>query len=562
MYSSVGFLYHRNCWPWANRSDGFFDLTDPLPFFAAELVWPMNAIATKGLSENMYRAIDVNIGKIILDGQSPGRDIAVFRDELDMHKLSIALEAVQHMDTVFLDASLPKLGLTIKRCSKMGVYLILLHHENNPVPSEAADCDDVVSVADKDHMDEVMDELKHGETRILLGPTLSQLGGASSDMSYRIVSSHGNTWLPKYEIPLRTLRLLHVMGSNVSQFYETLSSTYGYKCIANLGTTGRFDHYVAYIHPSGQWSVGPYKSDTFATEGADRLSTGEAIQELELMGIDCVVPHMFDYDGMTAFRALFSIVKIPLIGCSAEALALSASKSRTNACAHVAGIQVPPFEVIRRGMKPTIALPFVVKPSEEDNSQGIRVVYNEDEVEEALEAAFEFCDDVLCEQFIVPGRELRVGLVEAADGTLEMLPAIEYIVSEDDPVRTKNHKLGLTDSGRVLKLAGGAPGGVILPAILDDSLREKLYAMLCKAHKALGCRDYSIYDLRIDPSGVPYMLETCLYCSFADCSVLVKMQASDGVSKSQLFNRLCERTLSRRVIVNQTKEGTRMRVRC
>lgn len=559
VYDSVGFIYHRNCWPWSNRSEGYYNATDPLPLLGAEIVWPLHAIATKGLSEKLFQKIDVNICKIIVDGPSAGRDLAHYRGKLYMEQITVVLQSLKHMDTLLLDVSVPQARMIIDECRSFNTRVVLLRHENALVPENLNDVGEVIELPDGKISEELLQTHMRGETRILLGADLSKSTGSSSSISYRIVRP-GHTWSPKYEIPLRKLRVLHVMGSCANDFYDTLSTTYGYKCLANVGTDGRFEHFVAHISPSGRWSVSPYIDDDHNRE-EDMISAGEALVKIESMGIDVVVPHMFDYEGMTSYRSLFNILNIPMVGCTADALALSTNKSRTNACARVAGIQVPDFEVLRMGEKPEMSLPFVVKPSEEDNSQGICVVKEEKDVENALNEAFRFCDEVLCEQFIPPGRELRVGLVEKGDGSLDMLPIIEYFVSEKDPIRTKDHKVNTNASGSVQGIAGTAPGGSRLPAEVDDVLKEMLYRMLSKAHRVLGCRDYSIYDIRVDPCGEPYMLETCLYCSFAESSVLVKMQASDGVSTSQLFERLCEKALTRRTLGDECGQSVGMRIR-
>ena len=80
---SVGFLYHLNSWPFANRVEGHLQWNDPLPFFAAQIVWPLDAYARKVLKEGRkFGHIDVNICKIITGGESIGRNLDVFRRRL------------------------------------------------------------------------------------------------------------------------------------------------------------------------------------------------------------------------------------------------------------------------------------------------------------------------------------------------------------------------------------------------------------------------------------------------------------------------------------------------
>lgn len=78
VHKSVGFLFHKNCWPWTSRVDGHFMWSDPLPFFVAQFVWPLYAIASKGMTKLSYEKIDVNICKIIVSGPSPPRNLQFF----------------------------------------------------------------------------------------------------------------------------------------------------------------------------------------------------------------------------------------------------------------------------------------------------------------------------------------------------------------------------------------------------------------------------------------------------------------------------------------------------
>lgn len=125
---------------------------------------------------------------------------------------------------------------------------------------------------------------------------------------------------------------------------------------------------------------------------------------------------------------------------------------------------------------------------------------------------------------------------------MEMLPVIEYFLTEESPIRQPEDKI---TTSKVGKPTGLASGGRACPADVDESLKKKLFQASVTAHRALGCTEYSIYYYRIDPCGEPYLLESCLYCSFAPKSVLVSMQTSIGIHHTELFTRLCERAMSR-----------------
>merc|ERR1712176_841044 len=98
---------------------------------------------------------------------------------------------------------------------------------------------------------------------------------------------------------------------------------------------------------------------------------------------------------------------------------------------------------------------------------------------------------------------------------------------------------------------GGIPttvttGNRKCPADIDPVLHGKLEDLCVKSHRALGCRDYSLYDVRVDPNSEPYFLEACLYCSFAPKSVIIAMAAAQKVEQQTVFEMLIGRTIKRK----------------
>ncbi len=70
---------------------------------------------------------------------------------------------------------------------------------------------------------------------------------------------------------------------------------------------------------------------------------------------------------------------------------------------------------------------------------------------------------------------------------------------------------------------------------LHSPLTDRVRAAARAAHRALGCRHYSLFDFRIDPQGNPWFLEAGLYCSFAPSSVIAVMAAGTGTGVGALF---------------------------
>ena len=254
----------------------------------------------------------------------------------------------------------------------------------------------------------------------------------------------------------------------------------------------------------------------------------------------------------TMYRAILDMLSVPFIGGSVDAMTLTTHKGRSKAVVKAAGVPCAASETLRAGDKPTLAFPYIVKPCSEDNSMGISVVRDASQVEAALAEAFAFDDEVLCEAFVPPGREIRFAVLETGEydsnGTpkLVALPGVEYFMSEEKPIRTSNDKL--TADPKSGKLTFSKPARAC-PASIDPTLQAKLVDAATKAHFALGCRDYSLYDFRIDPEGNPFFLEASLFCCFAANSVIAMMADATGrpeLEHQTLFKALLARALERK----------------
>jgi D-alanine-D-alanine ligase len=288
------------------------------------------------------------------------------------------------------------------------------------------------------------------------------------------------------------------------------------------------------VHRDGSWSFPSDFSDE-ARKSAKRMTIVEASQKILESSVAAVNPIMFCLPGMTTYRTFFDALEVPLIGNDGPVMALSTNKAQSRAVVAAAGVRVPEAELLVQGDQPKMTPPFVLKPCNEDNSMGITLFTGkgEESLDKALKTAFSFDTEVLCERFIPLGREIRCAVLEQEDGTLELLPCLEYFLTQDHPIRASNDKL-VTDSRGVPTTV--TTGNRQCPADIDSVLLGKLEDLCVKSHRALGCRDYSLYDVRIDPDGEPYFLEACLYCSFAPKSVIIAMSAAKGVGQQKVRN--------------------------
>src|ERR1700735_2060364 len=220
------------------------------------------------------------------------------------------------------------------------------------------------------------------------------------------------------------LRVLHLVGSAVSDFFCDLSRLYARDCLAAIDDPGRYEPVIAYVTPGGRWQF-PDDLSTPAIGRAPVLSAAEAVATITSQPVDVMVPQMFCLPGMTSYRALFDVLGIPYVGNPPDVMASAAHKARAKAVVAAAGVAVPRGEIVRTGERPAIAPPAVVKPIDADNSLGVTLVRDPEGFAAAVASACAHSEAALVEEYIGLGREVRCGIV-VRGGQLLCLPLEEY----------------------------------------------------------------------------------------------------------------------------------------
>ena len=329
------------------------------------------------------------------------------------------------------------------------------------------------------------------------------------------------------------IHVLHLVGSPTTQALCELSELYAADCIHALYQPDKFHFVIALVRPDGLWRF-PDSLSRSAVDAARPMAVGEAIKWLARQRIDVALPQMFCLAGMTRYRALLETLGIAYLGNRPFQMALAADKAMSRAVVAAAGVRVPKAEHLRKGQLPLLAPPAVVKPNTSDNSDGVCLVTHPFGYEAALEQAFLYSDTVLVESYVPLGREVRCAIV-VQDGRMRHLPLEEYFVdSLTRPVRTRADKLKRDIDGKLMLAAKQAGEAWIVDRL--DPVVPAVWEAAGLCHVALGCEQYSLFDFRIDPDGVPWFLEAGLYCSYSPKSVITTMMAAAGVPLREFFD--------------------------
>lgn len=330
------------------------------------------------------------------------------------------------------------------------------------------------------------------------------------------------------------LTVLHLTGSPTSDFFADLSRLYAADCLEAVADADRYRFVLAYLTPDGAWRFPPDLTSA-GIAGAAPYGRAEAIAHLVRLRVDVAVPQLFCLPGMTTYRALLDVLGIPYVGNAPDVMALGARKPWAKALVAAAGVRTPASQVVAGAEAVQVPTPAVVKPVDADNSAGVTLVTDSAGYPEAVTTALAHSDQALVERYVPLGREVRCGVLDL-EGDLVCLPLEEYRVdSHTKPIRDAADKLA-RDNGQLTLVAKNATYAGIVD--LDDPVTASVWDAARRCHTALGCRDYSLFDFRIDPEGRPYFLEASLYWSFAQQSVLSTMSAAHGLHLPDLFQRL------------------------
>ena len=260
-----------------------------------------------------------------------------------------------------------------------------------------------------------------------------------------------------------------------------------------------------------------------------------AVRESDLVFL---VLHGLDGEG-GLMQAVLELGRLPYTGSGVLASALAMEKASAKRVLQGAGIPTPPFELLelqepeeRRREIESLGFPVVVKPSRVGSSVGLRIANDFEDMCSAVAEARPHDRCVLVEEML-PGREFTVGVVGEPDGIgLEPLGVGEIV----------------TGSGLFDYHAKYTPGVAeeIFPADIPEPLAAELRELTVETHRALGLRDFSRVDFRLDPDGRPFVLEANTLPGMTTRSLLPQSAAVMGISFPVLCDRIARLAAARK----------------
>lgn len=201
--------------------------------------------------------------------------------------------------------------------------------------------------------------------------------------------------------------------------------------------------------------------------------------------------------------AVLEMLGVPFVGSDPLTLCVALDKPVAKRLVEHEGFPTPPFRVFRSAEEfdsLPFSFPVIVKPAFEGSSKGVRIASRATSLDPAREmvrfVTTTYRQEAMVEAF-VPGAEVTVGVLgndpPRVAGMMEIVPKTvspaEFVYSLEVKRDWEN------------RVEYRVPPGLPAP-VLSEIERCAL-----GIYRALGCRDFSRIDFRLDASGTPLFIE-------------------------------------------------------
>jgi D-alanine-D-alanine ligase len=243
--------------------------------------------------------------------------------------------------------------------------------------------------------------------------------------------------------------------------------------------------------------------------------------------------------------AICEFFGIPYAGSDPFTLSLALNKARTKQMLQVYGIRTAPFALVEslaeaKAVKRSgqLRFPVFAKPVQEGSSKGITERNFIRDGSELLACVAELLEvyeqPVLVEEFL-PGAEFTCGVIgNGRDARVLPIVGMRFDALPEGalPIYGFEAKWIWDTPDQPLKMFE-------CPADIDGTLRAAIEQITLRAYNALGCRDWSRVDVRLDAAGVPNVVEVNplpgILPNPEDNSCLPKAAAAAGMTYDELI---------------------------
>lgn len=335
-----------------------------------------------------------------------------------------------------------------------------------------------------------------------------------------------------------------IFGGNSTEYEVSLQSAFS--VFENINTV-KYDIVPIGITRDGDWYhyKGRYESiaDNTWVEDCDNLHPVTISVSRSQKGflklcenqhtfipVDFVFPILHGKNGEDGtLQGMFELAGIPLIGCGTLSSALCMDKDRAHKLVSLAGISVPKSITFNRfGMDAALSnakltYPLFVKPVRAGSSFGITKVTAQQELNDAIELAFQHDTEVTIEEAI-DGFEVGCAVLGTDTLTVGLVDEIEL----SDGYFDYTEKYTLKTSN------------IRIPARIAFETEKQIQKTAVTIYKMLGCSGFARVDLFLTPSGEIFFNEVNTIPGFTSHSRYPNMMKGIGLSFADMLDKLIE----------------------
>jgi len=224
-----------------------------------------------------------------------------------------------------------------------------------------------------------------------------------------------------------------------------------------------------------------------------------------------------------AIQGYLETIGVPYTGSRVLGSAISMDKIRSKQLWMASGIPTPQFFALNAEDEvdaDLLIFPVVVKPANEGSSFGMTKVDNPDALQDALDVAANFDNEILIEQWI-QGAEYTVAILEG-----DALPIIRIETTNEFYDYDAKYQ---RDDTRYL-----------CPCGLSPEKEQELKELALKAFDSVSACGWGRVDIMCDESNNPFVIEVNTVPGMTDHSLVPKAARATGIEFSELVMRILD----------------------
>lgn len=294
----------------------------------------------------------------------------------------------------------------------------------------------------------------------------------------------------------------------------------------------KFEVYKIMLNENG-WFYEPSDSLKIPVDKNDFSITVNG-RRIKFDGVFIVIHGSPGEDGK--LQGYFDMIGMPYTTCNAQTSAITMNKAYTKAIVQdIEELNVAKsLQIFRHSSDPLVKitsaldLPYFVKPNSGGSSIGMSKVKHANDLETALEKAFNEDDQILIEEF-VEGREFSVGVFKTK-GEIKVLPATEVIPSNEFFDFEAKYTPGASEE--------------ITPGRMNDEEKERVERIVTAVYEKLNCSGVVRIDYFLQQqTGKFYFIEINTIPGQTITSFIPQQVAAYGMELKDFYTQILEETI-------------------